>query len=161
MTPNYLDLSAIDPRNGAKYSPNLYGFLSSRKNRIIAKCARVYADTEGVLWVGYQDDDYLIGARLMHVLCEGSRARVFAYAHIGALSELEDFWMRYVADGRCAIDPDHKTYFIGDETRWSGGGTERCCIWCGKARQRLERWVERVERERWVTADAIADAGNV
>lgn len=150
MEPTNLDLASIHPRNGAKFSPNLHLFLSTHRNRGIGMYGRAYRDKDGVLWIGYLDDDYLIGARLMQVLCNGSKTQTFAFTNLGPLIEVEGFWEQYQAHGRCAIDPNHEMYFVGDDTRWTGDANHRACLWCGKASQKREHWVEEVRRERWV-----------
>lgn len=46
LTPSGLDLRAISPAAGAKYSPNLYKWLTMpRRHR---QSARVFADRDGV-----------------------------------------------------------------------------------------------------------------
>jgi hypothetical protein len=95
------------------------------------------------------DNGDLIGARLMNVLCYGTKAESACWMNMGSLVEVADFWPRYVADGRCAIDTEHEECFIGDESRWSVNGAVRDCLWCGKARQMLVRWTETVQRQEW------------
>ena len=91
---------------------------------------------------------------LMRVLCNGGRVESMAYPlkQIGPLEELPDFWERYTADGRCAIDPVHKMHFIGGDSRWRVTGDERECLWCGKFHQRRERYMRTTEHEWWVSA---------
>ena len=42
LQPNGLDARAVDPRNGAKYSPNLHRWLTmrSKRNRLVAERGR-------------------------------------------------------------------------------------------------------------------------
>ncbi|MEY2335685.1 hypothetical protein [Acidithiobacillus ferrianus] len=150
---NGLDLAAIDPRNGPQFSPNLYRFLKGRGQTWATTC-RVYLDMDGILRIGSLDDGWLHGAWLMGVLCYGLREQVWAHlpGSLGDLREITDFWTDYMRNGRCAIDPEHKRSFIGDETRWAVHGDERSCLWCGDAHQKLETWVEEVRHERLVTA---------
>ena len=148
-----LDLSAIHPRNGEKYSPNLHKWLSRRERNQRVWTSSVFRDRDGALWVGMMDDGlYLLGCRLMCVLCNGLKAESMAYPlkQIGPLDEVTDFWPRYAADGRCAIDPDHQVHFVGSDTRWRVTGDERECLWCGKARQRREIYTRTTQHERWV-----------
>jgi hypothetical protein len=149
LQPNGLDVRAVDPRNGARYSPNLYRWLTMRSKQHHAWTSRVYRDTNGTLWVGMLDLGDLIGARLMNVLCYGAKAESFCYVGMRGLVEVTDFWTRYVADGRCAIDTEHRKSFVGDDTRWTQDDDKRVCLWCGKARQVLKRWTENVERQEW------------
>jgi hypothetical protein len=93
----------------------------------------------------------LIGARLMNVLCYGTKAESCCWVNLRGLVEVADFWPRYVRDGRCAIDPEHKGHFVGDDTRWTKDGDTRECLWCGKAQQVLVRWTEAAERQEWRT----------
>lgn len=134
---NGLDVSAIHPRNGAKYSPNLHAWLTKRDKKYRAKTSRVFVDEKGTLWIGFQDDGYLIGSRLMSVLCEGKKAESFAFGYLGTLTEVPNFWADYTAKGRCAIDPEYKMYFVGDDTRWRTAGNHRECLWCGARVQKL------------------------
>jgi len=148
---NGLDVSAIHPRNGAKYSPNLHKWLTMRNKKHHAWTSRVYRDTGGMLWIGMLDLGDLIGARLMNVLCCGTKAESFCYAGMRGLVEVADFWPRYVAEGRCAVDPEHKSHFVGDDTRWTQDGETRACLWCGNAKQVMKRWTETVDRHEWKT----------
>jgi hypothetical protein len=148
MQKNGLDLRAIHPRNGEKYSPNLYAWLTLRTKKHRAETSRVFSDESGAIYIGYQDDIYLIGSRLIAVLCNGKKEESWAFPRLGKLPEVPDFWARYTAVGRCAIDDAHTMSFIGGENRWKQTGDTRECQWCG-AKQRLERWTETVEREAW------------
>lgn len=146
---NGLDVRAVAPRNGAKYSPNLYRWLTMRNKKHHAWASRVYRDESGTLWIGMIDLGDLIGARLMNVLCYGAKAESCCWVNLRGLVEVADFWPRYIADGRCAIDTEHRQHFIGDDTRWTQDGGKRACLWCGKAQQVLTRWTEPVERQEW------------
>jgi hypothetical protein len=155
MQPNNLNLKNINPKNGDKYSPNLFKFLTSNRRKVAATYGRVYRDKQGVLWLGFRDEeDWFMGARLMAVLCNGRKEETFAHppAMGRALVEVRGFWGRYVRDGRCAIDKAHDMDFMGDKRRWSIKGNFRSCQWCGRIRQKKERFVKRVASERWVTA---------
>jgi hypothetical protein len=147
---NGLDLGLIAPNCGFKYSPNLHRFL--KKHASLARMARLFIDSTGVRYLGFIDDtDSLIGARLNQVLSMGTKTPVFCYSTLGVLTEHESFWAEYVADGRCALDREHTTPFVGDQTRWRTAGEHRSCLWCGKMTQTLRRWTETkvVERESW------------
>lgn len=131
-----IDVAAIHPKRGAKYSPNLYRWLTQRTRKHRTWTSSVFRDATGDLWIGTLDEStFLIGCRLMRVLCNGGRVESMAYPlkQIGPLEELPDFWERYTADGRCAIDPGHKMHFIGGDSRWRVTGDARECLWCGKA----------------------------
>jgi hypothetical protein len=144
-----LDVAAIHPGNGSKYSPNLYKWLTMRSKKHHAWTSLVYRDADGMLYIGMMDDGDLIGARLMNVLCYGAKAESWCYTKTLDMVEVADFWPRYMRDGRCAIDTEHKRYFVGDDTRWTQDGDTRACLWCGKAQQVMVRWTESVERHEW------------
>lgn len=147
--PADLDVQAMHPKNGAKYSPNLYKWLTSHKKPYRAWTSRVYRGTDGTLYIGMMDHGDLIGAMLYTVLREGAKAESWCYPPTRGMVEVADFWTRYLADGRCATDPEHARYFVGDHTRWRQEGDTRTCLWCGKAQQVLARWTEVVERQEW------------
>lgn len=154
---NGLDLPSVHPRNGAKYSPNLYKWLTNRNKKHRAWTSRVYRDADGTLWIGMLDRGDLFGAKLYGVLCNGSKEGCACWVNLRGLVEVPDFWRRYVSEGRCAIDPEHKTHFIGDGSRWTQDGDTRACLWCGKAQQTLTRWTEAVQRQEWRTTQTSAD----
>jgi hypothetical protein len=158
ITDNSLDLAVIDPRNGRRFSPNLYRWLTARGRQHRARLAGVYTDSKGTLWIGYPGDfgDF-IGQKLMSVLCNGAKADSGCWVNLGHLIEITDFWPRYMIDGRCAIDTEHTMFFIGDETRWDVDGDTRQCRWCGNARQVMNRWTDTVERSAWVSAAKIEE----
>lgn len=151
MTPNNLDLTSISPARGAKFSPNLYRFLLRARSQAIRQYGRVYRDESGTLWLGYFFDGDLIGARLMNVLCEGAKTTTFSFSKLGPLIEVEDFWSRYQAIGRCAIDPEHAITFIDDKTRWEEDGEQRECLWCSNARQHRVIRTRQVSYDSWET----------
>lgn len=155
---NGLDIEAINPVKDGKYSPNLYRWLKKRDEIHRAWNSRVFRDSKGVLWVGVLDDCYLIGAKLVGVLCNGTKEQSRAYPQGGNLEEIADFWPRYIRDGRCAIDTDHSMYFMGDEGRWSIDGETRRCLWCGNATQTLRHWQETVDRRRWENVPSLPPA---
>jgi len=145
-----LDIAAVNPKNGTKFSPNLYQWLTKRDTRRLRKNAVVCKDKDGKLFVGALDDGWLHGSNLMRVLCVGGKAEVFAF-YLGAHEEIANFWQRYMEIGRCAIDQDHRMYFTGDDARWKTEGDTRHCQWCGNHSQTLRRWIEPVDRQRWET----------
>ena len=136
-----LDIAAVNPKNGAKFSPNLYKWLTKRDRGHLRKNASVHKDKDGTLFIGMVYDGWLHGSKLMRVLCVGGKAEVFAFY----------LWQQYMAIGRCAIDQAHSMYFTGDDTRWKTEGDTRNCQWCGNNSQTLRRWIEPVERQRWET----------
>lgn len=155
---NGLDVAAIHPSKGAKYSPNLHRWLTMRNKKHHAWTSRVYRDEAGTLWIGMLDLGDMIGARLMNVLCYGTKAESACWVNLLGLVEVVDFWARYTAVGRCSIDPEHKMHFVGDDTRWRTAGDKRECLWCGNHAQKMRRWVEPMERSAW--EPVTANAGN-
>lgn len=131
-----LELMSIDPNRGAKYSPNLYAYLKRKAKGPWLQLQRVFKDEQGGLWMGYFDDvGHFNGAKMGRVLTEGGKAETFCYVNLGGLREIEGFWDHYIQDGRCAIDPQHEMYFVGERWRTSEDGNSRSCLWCGKAHQ--------------------------
>lgn len=149
------DVAAIDPKRHDKYSPNLYKWMRHGKGKRLGLAnVAVYLDTNGTHWIGYVDPAHpreVIGAKLIGVLCNGSKEFTAAWQNVDCV-EVTGFWADYVANGRCAIDKAHQMHFIGDSTRWSSTDTERTCKWCGSAKQNLKRWSVSVEKTKWVTA---------
>lgn len=147
-------LNEINPRNGSKYSPNLYKFLKKNKGRSF----KVFEDKEGYLWIGDYEEGfgnpkgYFVGHRLIRVLCEGSKVIPFAWIakSLGELKELRHFWDDYKIIGRCAIDLDHSMWFQGDENRFSKSefGESRSCDWCGQKQKRVET-SHKIIKTRW------------
>ena len=147
---NGLDLAAIHPGKGGRFSPHLHSWLTMRGSSH-GWTSRVYVDASGVLWIGMLDNGDLFGARLMNVLCYGVKAERACWAGLRGLVEVQDFWQRYSRDGRCAIDTTHTKSFLGDDARWDVKGDTRTCLWCGKGQQVLARWTETVVRSEWRT----------
>lgn len=153
-----LDLKAINPKNGDKFSPILFAWISSRSNPY-RRNYLVYRDPDGVLWIGDVDGDWFTGCKLIGVLCNGTGEPSGAYAGLGARVEvIPDFWDRYEAIGRCAIDKTHELYFVGDETRWSVTGDSRSCLWCGNCTQTRITTTKQVKETAWVNTPAQAPA---
>lgn len=153
LVPNHLILGKISPKLHEKFSPNLFRWL--KKNPIEATHAQVWRDADGALWIGYKDDDtFLIGTRLMHVLSHGVKSDGGAYplrGFTGGLTLIEDFWTRYMEIGRCAIDDSHQSHFLNAGNRFLTTGKRRTCQWCGQ--QQTLRTKRRVVTDRlWVNA---------
>src|SRR3546814_7495066 len=123
--------------------------MTSHKRRAMILYAQVYRDRENTRWLGFMDDGYLTGTRLMTVLCQGAKAETFAYGTLGPLEAIEGFWEQYKQMGRCVVDPEHKIAFIGDEDRWSVEGDSRSCSWCGQVHHKLVTRVETITHQHW------------
>lgn len=134
-----------------KYSPNLDRWLKKRK-RHTGISQSVFRDADAALWIGWLDEGlFLIGSRLNAVLCNGSKEDTWAYplGRLPKMQEVSEFWNEYARVGRCAIDPTHLIHFLSRDGRFAEDGDARTCKWCGQ-QQRRERYVEHVDRERWV-----------
>jgi len=140
--------------NGTKYSPNLARWIARQQRSTLGEL-KVFRDLDGVRWIGWVDDEHwFIGCRLMRCLSMGAKAETGAFAQkLGELTPEPDFWDRYNAIGRCAIDEAHAISFIGDEGRWSVDGDTRHCLWCGRHTQHLDRWTETTEHTCWTNAE--------
>jgi hypothetical protein len=158
-----LDLQAIHPDRGARYSPNLHAWLTvSHHDRLTprARLSGLYTDPTGNVWIGYvRAPAGFIGQRLAHVLTVGAGAGIGAWRHLGHMEPWNGFWPTYNAIGRCALDPKHSDASIYAEHRWRRSSDTRTCLWCGKATQRLVRWTEGEACEAWQTAVAPHAAG--
>lgn len=164
-----LRLSDIDPKKSPAFSPNLFKWLQLRarhyRGGVIPHAVyRIKAGTPsstrlmfeaGTLLIGLPADGHpgdtdFIGARLTAVLCQGSKETSWCYAGITPDIEVVDgFWDRYLQVGRCAIDPEHKEHFVGND-RYTVTGDTRACQWCGHKQQKLV--TERIVKdESWVT----------
>jgi hypothetical protein len=134
--------------NQASFSPNLYYWMAKHAHFFRApeggtltqvwRLTRQFGDdARGTLYLGYQDSpnpNWFIGQRLIRVLCNGAKAGAYCFALPSAAVEpVPEFWTRYLAVGRCAIDEAHNMSFIGDDHRYSSVGMKRNCNWCGQA----------------------------
>lgn len=161
-----LRLRQLQPKPSLAFSPNLYRWMRSSAHfytdgGVAEAVYRVKAGSPaasylgaGTLMIGYPmngypDDKDFSGARMIGVLCNGSAERRACFANLAPDLELVDgFWDRYLAVGRCAIDPDHQEHFMGGE-RFQEGASLRTCLWCGAQQQRVFRTVQ---VESWVSA---------
>lgn len=137
---------------GDKYSPNLNAWLKQwAKN--CAVLPSVY-ETPDRLMIGFtpvSSDTDFIGGPLISVLCNGAKQSTFCVVKKGEWKQLPNFWSDYIKIGRCAIDQDHRMFFIGDDDRWKAHGDVRVCQWCGHEQVKLS-WVEQASKSEWVNA---------
>lgn len=160
-------LADINPQKGDKYSPALFRWLQ-KQQRIQrfsvdpkTELPQVYRSRAGGLFIGEmgrivgRNDLCFVGVGLMRVLSYGPgfsvEMRSFNAQQSKSLRLVKTFWTRYLAIGRCALDPKHDIYFGGaGASRYkTTSKTRRTCQWCGHC-QRLVRRVEKVQREEWV-----------
>lgn len=149
---------AIAPSNGDKFSPNLHTWLNKhnvRKYIVWWGLPRLFTkETENMrtqLYIGWVDkENVFTGCRLFAVLSQSDH-EIYCFGNVDKIgfAEVPDFWERYIAIGRCAIDTEHGQRFVKDESRWRVEGDARFCQWCGNCTQSLHKWTETVERQGW------------
>lgn len=144
-----LDIALMSPIHGSKFSPNLWKWLTLRHAAHHTWTSLVYCDQHADLWIGFPDDGYFVGARLVSVLCQGPRAGSACWTDLGPLTLQEHFWHDYLLKGRCAVDPSHNRLFLGDADRWETKDGMRQCRWCGEVTQVLRRWTESANCSTW------------
>jgi len=160
-----IDLTSIDPARGEKFSPNLFRWLKNQKRHGFSLDELVVCRADGdngALYIGrLERDGWLSGSSLRTVLARGGRASTFACPPGFGFKLVADFWRNYERDGRCAIDPDHRQHFQGDDGRYvvSSDGTERVCTWCG-LRQAKARWVKVTRKKCFAWASTPATTGD-
>jgi hypothetical protein len=149
-------LPLIDPKLNPKYSPNLYKWIRKNWSKVAQPVIVTNPGNYGARCIGLlHDDGWMSASVLMAALCNGAKEDTMALhpGHSSIKAGVDDtFWDRYIRDGRCAIDADHQTYFIGDETRWKVTGKVRECLWCGHHVQVQLDWTEVVNHSAWVPA---------
>lgn len=146
-----VDLTVIDPKNGKKFSPNLYRFLKKVSKRYDLNELGVYIDNHQTKWIGIlREDGWFSGCRLTAVLCYGAKEQIYAHPNMTTLKKIEDFWSNYEQVGRCAIDPEHQMFFIDDKSRWDQKGDLRECIWCGCCSQSITKVKKMIAISKWV-----------
>lgn len=151
----------IAPNKAASFSPNLHKYLSARgvffrDGGLLHAVYAVKPDTKAAKWfgagtllLGFIDDEFFTGSRLIAVLCNGSKADRAAYPGVtDGLELVEGFWDRYLELGRCAIDPSHQEHFLGN--RFQIHGDTRTCLWCNH-RQRKVLTPRIVHDTTWIT----------
>ena len=144
-----ITLDDINPKNGVKYSKNLYRWM--KKYFKGTGLPNVYV-VNGDMWIGsFDGENWLIGSRVVSVLCNGPSAFRGAYCMKNAEKTLvENFWNEYALYGRCAIDKTHCMMFMDDSTRWEYiGKNTRKCKWCGNVTQILKRTVVKKTVKTW------------
>jgi len=145
-----IDLDRIDPKHGDKFSPNLHAWLKAKDRREVVAEGGIYifGSDDPVLYIGHIFDGELQGARLLSVMTR-PREIMGCYSTFGEPVEVADFFERYYAIGRCAVDPKHAIAFESKLGRWEEKGDRRECRWCGQKQWRDTR-IKIVRREIWV-----------
>lgn len=134
-------VALIDPSAWDAYSANLVRWLKAhgRDGDEIysvfpgAGLAEIYGP--GALFLGqpfsdnHADTDFS-GVLLMGALTFGRDAKRFCHAgKTTQLRPLEGFWQKYIDQGRCAIDPEHRVMFKENNRIIESHGA-RVCAWC-------------------------------
>ena len=142
-----LVLADTAPSKSEAFSPNLHKYLKEhahffRDGGILDGVYKVLPDTKaasqfgaGSLLLGYPDEGFFTGARLMSVLCLGREAERCAYPCGSGLKFLDGFWDNYLRVGRCAIDPAHRENLLAERFREHATGRE--CLWCGHQQRKV------------------------
>jgi len=105
-TPIYGINKYINPANDNKFSPNLHGFLSHRRNKYLTN---VFQDPKnGYYYIGLRDArGAWCGAKLFGVFCTGGRTKTFSYS-ISITKTWTDvtewFWNLYFEVGKKIYD---------------------------------------------------------
>lgn len=150
--------SDFSPAKGDKYSPRLHRWLRRRGIARDTPLPQAYRDEDGRLWVGRVDESngWFTGSGVQSILCghrgAGSAACYPKAAQLWKLKEEKNFWSLYYEFGRCAVDTQHKTYFVGGENRFTQTSrNRRTCNWCGQKQcMKLKREV--IKHEIWSNA---------
>ena len=151
-------IKEINPKNGHKFSPNLWKWMKKNRKRFFNLKVYLYSEEEinPHLYIGEmsESDTCLSGAKLAAVITRGSRQEVYCMPWgRSCFKQVPDFWEKYISIGRCAIDPAHFWTFANEKEapRWSVSedGKSRQCLWCG-LEQVLEKYVYTENRTRWV-----------
>lgn len=150
-------LPQIAPWVSNKYSHNLHAWINRHLSKSHEHIVVSNANGFGLRLIGKKDDEgWFYGTTLNSVLCNGASPNTWAFAPSDYLVRRgidQEFWHRYIATGRCAIDTYHDRSFIGDEDRYRlhNGGLVRVCQWCGNVQVKLS-WNETVTHSEWVPA---------
>ncbi len=149
------ELALINPKNGSKFSPNLFKWLKHEKQQHFIDQIQAHVGESNNIFLGFKCDNGFIGARLNQILCGGSKASRFFYTSPENFKLLPGFVAEYHRIGRCAIDVDHSVHFIGHETRWKEKGNTRRCLWCGECTQTKNEWIESIRKSYWVNVGGL------
>jgi hypothetical protein len=104
-TPIYGINKMINPRNDAKFSPNLYRFITFSKRHY----TNVFQDPNtGFYYIGLRvDEGWWCGAKLFGVFCFGGRSETFSYGTSVSVKWHDVtnwFWTRYMEVGKRIYD---------------------------------------------------------
>lgn len=164
-------LDLINPKKDSRFSSNLFKWLKKHKSQNIGVAFQrtsVLDDSvveydagknqmsQLILFYGDLDDGYAHGARLSEIVCNGTRAKSFAYnvaifdlVNVDEFFTREDGWFdQYEVKGKCWLDPEHLVYF----ERWVNMESARHCDYCG---HKQIRHIEMVPKERWIDATEL------
>lgn len=134
-----IDLSAIDPKNGDKLSPNLHRFLRHRRSWSMIQRGTTYRSKDGALYFGFTDERDFLGAQLMSILVKGARAQTYCFINGKDFTPAPEVMAEYLRIGRCAFDPAHWHSFQNSEGRYVTKGNRRTCQWCGAIHRLIKK----------------------
>ena len=125
-----------------KYCSNLDAWLAVNKSHPDDRIVVSKPNQLGMRLIGQLDDcGWLYGARLISVIQHGVNESACSFPDTEPSLRAgidENFWQRYEANGRCAIDPEHLMW-ANDVQRWKHLSRHiRRCQWCGLVQIKLE-----------------------
>ena len=148
-------LDAINPAiQGDKYSENLYKWLKKHWNypvfvafsRVCAisgnqlDCDPNLTQTQNImLGFGDMEDGWVHGSRLSEIICQGTKAKSWAFGPKYQFVPLPDWIEAYKEKGKCFIDPEHRLY----TEFWHEEGEQRSCKWCDRKENKVTKMVPR------------------
>ena len=80
-----------------------------------------------IIGLGEMDDGYVHGSRLSEIICNGIKAKTWAFGPRYKMSVIDGWVEGYIAGGVCFIDPEHVLYSNWDQP----SENERACKYCG------------------------------
>ena len=142
-------VKSIDPINGAKYSKNLYLWITSMEWSLF-EIHKLFKDASNDFWIGYCDSNmWFYGLRLESVLANASAQHIAYPGKAYNLTVVPDFWRLYLQSGVCVVDLMHLQDQLGGQQRFEGVGVNsRTCVWCGQLQVKLA-CSETVRKVRW------------
>ena len=95
----------INPKNDAKFSPNLYKYLTYNRHKCFVN---IFQDKEtNYYYIGLMQDGWFTGAQLTRVFCVGAKAETFAWTPKDAANFVDitkQFWNKYLEIGKVIHD---------------------------------------------------------
>lgn len=147
-----LALIAPGIKDHLKYSPRLYSWVKKRAYQDLEAYAVDRSGSGGsptCIYIGVMDERGFTGKALNQILCATGQAGYYP----GMKAKLiPDFWDRYIARGRCYLDPEHNEYYMDERWDLKPSGKHRECLWCGHCQEKVT-FIHTEERSRWKDAE--------